>query len=144
MRIVCGRFCTMRLRRQHVLDLRGADAESEGTEGAVRGGVAVAADDRHPGLGHPQLGADHVDDALALRAERVDGDTELLAVSLQRLDLHPRERVGDQLRRRGAIGRDVVIGGGQGSVGTADRAPREPQAVEGLREVTSCTRCRSM
>ena len=34
-----------RLRRQHVLDFRGADAVGERAEGAVRRGVAVAADD---------------------------------------------------------------------------------------------------
>src|SRR3546814_17659878 len=35
-----------RLRREHVLDLRRADAEGERAEGAVRRRVAVAADDR--------------------------------------------------------------------------------------------------
>ena len=38
------------LRGQHVLDLAGADAEGERAEGAVRRGVAVAADDGHAGL----------------------------------------------------------------------------------------------
>ena len=59
------------LRRQHVLDLARADAEGQRAEGAVGGGVAVAADDRHPGLGHAELGPDDVDDALVLGAERV-------------------------------------------------------------------------
>ena len=36
---------------EHVLDLAGADAERERAEGAVGGGVAVAADDRHARLG---------------------------------------------------------------------------------------------
>ena len=45
------------LGRQHVLDLGGADAEGQRAEGAVGGGVAVAADDRHPRLGHAQLRA---------------------------------------------------------------------------------------
>ena len=40
-----------RLGGQHVLDLAGADAERQRAEGAVGGGVAVAADDRHAGLG---------------------------------------------------------------------------------------------
>jgi hypothetical protein len=44
------------LRGQHVLDLAGADAESQRAEGAVRGRVAVAADDRHAGLGEPSSG----------------------------------------------------------------------------------------
>ena len=54
-----------RLRREHVLDLRGADAESQRTQGAVRRRVAVAADDRHAGLGQALLRPDDVDDALA-------------------------------------------------------------------------------
>ena len=39
------------LGRQHVLDLAGADAEGERPEGAVGGGVGVAADDGHARLG---------------------------------------------------------------------------------------------
>ena len=40
-----------RLGGEHVLDLAGADAEGQRPEGAVGAGVAVAADDRHAGLG---------------------------------------------------------------------------------------------
>ena len=121
------------LRGEHVLDLGGADPEGERAEGAVGGGVAVAADDRHPRLGQPELGADHVHDPLAVGAERVDRDAELLAVSLQRLDLDAGELVGDQLRGGGAVGGHVVVGGGERLVGPADRAALEPQPVEGLR-----------
>ena len=46
-----------RLRREHVLDLGRADAERERAERAVRRGVAVAADDRHPRLRQPELRA---------------------------------------------------------------------------------------
>ena len=70
---------------EHVLDLAGADAEGQRAEGAVRGGVAVAADDRHARLGDAELGPDDVDDALVLGAQRVDRDAELLAVALERL-----------------------------------------------------------
>ena len=52
---------------EHVLDLARADAEGQGAEGAVGGGVAVAADDRHARLGEPLLGADDVHDALVVR-----------------------------------------------------------------------------
>jgi hypothetical protein len=54
-----------RLRGQHMLGLGRADAEGERPERAMRGGVAVAADDRRAGQGQPQLGADDMDDALA-------------------------------------------------------------------------------
>ena len=58
-----------RLRHQHMRHLGGADAEGVGAERAVRGGVAVAADDREARQGQPLLRADHMDDALARIAE---------------------------------------------------------------------------
>ncbi len=54
------------LGREHVLDLARADPEGERAEGAVRGGVRVAADDRHAGLRNAELGADHMNDPLAI------------------------------------------------------------------------------
>ena len=121
------------LRREHVLDLARADAERERAEGAVRGGVRVAADDRHARLRDAELGADHVHDPLALGAERVDGDAELRAVALERLDLHARELVLDARRDRRAVGRRVVVGRRERAVGAAHRAPGQAQAVERLR-----------
>ena len=69
-----------RLRGQHVLDFAGADAEGQRPERAVRGGVAVAADDRHAGLREAQLGADDVDDALLRVVQVVQANAELPAV----------------------------------------------------------------
>ena len=43
---------------------RGADAERDRAERAVRGGVRVAAGDGHAGLGEALLGSDDVHDAL--------------------------------------------------------------------------------
>ena len=94
----------------------------------------VAADDRHARLGDAELGADDVDDALAVGAERVERDAELGAVALERLDLDAAD--SSSLMRRGdrrAVGRDVVVGGGERAVRAADLAAGEPQAVEGLR-----------
>ena len=122
-----------RLGGEDVLDLAGPDTEGQRPEGAVGGGVAVAADDRHPRLGEPQLGADHVDDPLVLGAQRVDGDAELGAVGLERLDLDAAQLVLDPGRYGGAVGGDVVVGGGHGAVRTANRAAGQAQAVEGLR-----------
>ena len=121
------------LGREDVLDLGGADAEGQRAEGAVGGGVAVAADDRHAGLGDAQLRADHVDDALAVGAEAVELQPELLAVALQGFDLDAGELVGDQPGRHRAVGRRVVVGGRQRLVGAADRAAGQAEAVEGLR-----------
>ena len=121
------------LRGEDVLDLAGADAEGQRAERAVRRGVRVAADDRHARLGQPQLRPDDVDDALVLGAQRVDGDAELVAVALERLDLRAAERVLDARRDRRAVGRDVVVGGRDRAVRAADRAAGEAQAVERLR-----------
>src|SRR5208337_473623 len=52
------------LRGEHVANLARADAKSHRAEGAVGGGVAIAAGDRHARLGQAKLGADDMDDAL--------------------------------------------------------------------------------
>ena len=122
-----------RLRGQHVLDLARADAERQRAERAVRGGVRVAADDRHARLGDAQLGPDDVDDPAPVGAERVERDAELLAVALERLDLRARELVVDARGDRRAVGGHVVVGGGERAVGPAHGAAGEPQALEGLR-----------
>src|SRR5204863_9468280 len=116
------------LRRQAMLDLAGADAEGEGAEGSVGGGVRVATDNRHAGLRDAELGADDVHDALAIGPQRVDRDAELLAVALKRLDLQARQLVADVDRGGGAVGGDVVVGGGQRAVRPPHRATLEPQA----------------
>ena len=64
-----------------------ADAEGEGPEGAVGGGMGVAADHGHAGLGQAQLRADGVDDSLVGIAQRVEAHPELGAVGAQGLDL---------------------------------------------------------
>jgi hypothetical protein len=62
---VLGLLLDQRLGGEHMLDLRRADAVRQRAEGAVRRGVAVAADDGHAGQREALLGADDVDDALA-------------------------------------------------------------------------------
>ena len=121
--------CWQRLRREHVLDLGRADAERERAERAVRRGVRVAAHDRHAGLRQPELRADHVHDALAAAAGRVERDAELRAVPRERLELLLRERVD----RRVVAGGDVVVHRRERQVGPAHAAAGEPQALERLR-----------
>ena len=116
---------------QHVLDLAGADPEGQGAEGAVGGGVAVAAHDRHARLGEAQLGADDVHDPLVGVAHREQPDPELGAVGGQHLDLAGRDGILDGAVEGG--GRHIVVHGGDGQVGPADAAAGQPQAVEGLR-----------
>ena len=120
-----------RLGGEHVLDLRGADAHRERTEGAVGGGVTVAAHHRHARLGQAQLRADDVHDALLDIAHRVQPDAEFLAVAPQRLDLGARDGIGDRLVD--VDRRHVVVLGGDREIRSAHRASGQPQPVEGLR-----------
>ena len=118
------------LGREHVLALRGPDAEGEGAERAVGRGVAVAAHHRGPRQGEALLGSDDVDDALA-RVEHVEHlDPELLAVRAQGLDLEPRFGVLDA---EGAVGgRHVVVGDGERRVPAAHASSGQAQALERL------------
>ena len=125
-----------RLGGEHVLDLGGADPEGERAEGAVRRGVAVAADDRHARLGEALLRPDDVDDALVRVAHRVERDAELGAVGVERLELASRDLVLDRLVD--VLGRHVVVRRREREIGSADRAAfacRSPSKACG--EVTS-------
>ena len=101
------RLEAQRLRRHHVLDLGGADAERERAERAVRGRVGVAAHDGHARLGQAQNRGERVDDALISVAQRVQAHAELLAVLFQRAQLQGgclvRVRAVDVDRRRVVI-----------------------------------------
>ncbi len=121
------------LRGHDVLDFGGADAECECAEGSVGGGVRVAADDGHAGLGGAELGADHVDDALrgVLHVEELDA--EVGAVLAEGVDLRGGDLVDDVEAVVGAGGGDVVVDGGDVAVGAAELAAGEAQAFEGLR-----------
>ena len=125
-----GLALEQRLGGEDHLDLAGPDAERQRAERPVRGRVRVAADDRHAGLGEPQLRPDDVDDALGVAAERVDRDAELGAVRLELPDLRRRLQVDDrEAARRG--GR-AVIRGGHGLVRAPDRDAAGPEAGERL------------
>ena len=102
------------LRRQHVADFRGADAEGEGAERAMRRGVAVAADDRLARLREPELGPDDVHDAAAAVLQVEQLDAELLRVDLElphllRRGIHRDGHAAEHLL--GARGRRVIHGG---------------------------------
>ena len=131
-----------RLRGEHVLDLARADAVRERAEGAVRGGVAVAADDGHAGEREALLGADDVDDALAA-VELVEIlDAEVARVLGERLDLQ--RAIPDRRCRsvRSVVGTLWSTTASVFSGARTLRAPmRRPSKACGL--VTSCTRWRS-
>ena len=81
------------LRRQHMLHLARADAESERGKGAMRGRMRIAANHRHPRQRQALFRADHMHNPLPRVAPSKQTDAELGAVALQRLHLRARNRV---------------------------------------------------
>ena len=121
------------LRGEDVPHLRGADAERNRSERAVRRRVAVAARDGHAGLREPELGADDVDDALVLASFPgcPELDAELLAVPFER----DRHVLGHHVQERPRLraGRHDVIDGRERTFGMGDAPALLPQHVERLR-----------
>ena len=114
-----------------MLDLGGADAVGERAEGAVGGGVAVAADERGARQREALLGPDDVDDALAL-VELVEiFEPEQLGVLGQIGDLRRAFRVG--VGQVAVGGRHVVVDHAERLFRRAHLAAGEAQALERLR-----------
>ena len=120
-----------RLRREHMLDLRRADAVRQRAESAMRRGVAVAADDGHARQREALLRADDVDDALADVELVVIFDAEIARVLRQCAICAALSGSGFRLRAVG--GRHVVVDDGQRLLRRAHLAARHAQAFEGLR-----------
>ena len=119
------------LRGQHVLDFAGADAECERAKRAVRGCVAIAADDGLPGLRDAQLRPDDVHDTLLLAVHVEEAHAGFAAIFLERLKLQPRVGVDDGQCPVG--GGDGVVHHREGEIGPAHFASFGAQAGEGLR-----------
>ena len=119
------------LRGEHVAHLRGADAERDRAERAVRRRVAVAARDRHAGLRQSQLRPDDMDDALVGVRDVVERDAELAAVLLERRH----HLLGKHVEKRPALieRRHDVIDRRERAVRKRHLAAPHPQHVERLR-----------
>ena len=123
------------LRREHVPDLGGPDAEGERAERTVGARVAVAADDGASRLGNPELWTDDVHDAAAVVLHPEELNPELRAVERELTHLPcgrfdgDRHATGD-LRR---IRRRRVVHGRKGPVRPAQPQSAAAQHVERLR-----------
>ena len=127
---VLGFFLDQRLRGEHMLYFRGADAMRKRPEGAMRRGVAVPADDGGARQGEALFRADHMHDALALVALGEILHAEFRRVLRQCFHLNAAFLFLDAL---GAIGgRYVVIHHGERLARRADLATGHAQAFEGL------------
>ena len=97
----------------------------------MRGRVTVAAGDRHARLREPELGPDHVDDALPDVAEAHEADAEVAHVALERghhvLGHHVEERPRALARRHDVIDRR------ERAVDERDLPAVGPEGVERLR-----------
>ena len=93
------------LRGEHVLHFAGADAEGQRAERAVRGGVAVSANDGLAGLRDSEFGTDDVHDALIACCSCRTGARRFRGNCARALQI--------------ALG--VVVENGQGAVGGGDR-----------------------
>ena len=125
-----------RLRRQHMLDLAGADAERQRAQRAVRRRVAVPADQRRARQREAQFGADDMDDALLGRGRIDIIDAEFGGVALKRGELRRTFGIGDRdpfSRRIDARGgRQIVIGHGQRQIRPPHLAPGGAEPLERL------------
>ena len=119
------------LGRQHMFHFRGADAEGQGAEGAVGGGMGVAADDGGARQRQADLRAHDVHHTLPLVTEAIQRHTEVGTVLDQGLHLHARHLTGGG--DVAALGRDVVIHCGPGAIRATHLASLFAQAIKGLR-----------
>ena len=126
-----GFFHQQTLRRHHMLDLGGADAERQRGERAVGAGMRIAAHHRHARQGRALLRPDHMHDALAHVVHFEFVHAKLGAIAVQRLHLQARDRVGDALRAPGS--RHVVIGYREDRSAAPQLAPGQLQALKSLR-----------
>jgi len=108
------------LRGKHMLDFAGADAESQGTERAVRRSVAVTANNRLAGLRDAELRADDVHDALVLAVHVKEANAGFAAVFLEGIELELGVVIEDGQSAVG--GGDGMVHHGEGEIGASDFA----------------------
>ena len=80
---VLGQPVDKRLRRQHMLDFRGADAEAQGAQRAIGGGVRVPANHDHARADHAVLRRHNMLDSLQGVLGVEERDVMLLAILAQ-------------------------------------------------------------
>src|SRR5437016_3177236 len=118
------------LRCKNVFDFAGADAKGQRAKGAVRGSVAVAANNGLARLSDAELGADDVDNALILAVHVEEADAGLATVSLQGFKLKLGIVIED---RQGAVGGgDRMVHHGESEIRTADFAALRAETGKGL------------
>jgi len=114
---------------EDVADLAGADTEGDRSEGAVGGGVGIAAGNGGAWLGDALLRADDVDDALFAGFEVEIGDAKVIAVLADRIDHFRCQWVGWLIL---IDGWDDVVDGREGALREFYREIEIPEHAESL------------
>ena len=105
-------------------------AKSIGAEGAVGGGVAVAAHGQQARQRQPLFGPDHMHDALARIAQAEQRDAVIRRIGLE-IGHHGGDlRIGDA--GGAAVGGDVMVGDGESEPRLGHLAPARLQLAEGV------------
>ena len=120
-----------RLCREHVLHLAGADAPGVGAEGADSTRMTVPAHERRAGQRDPELGRDHVHDALPGVVDIEKLNAVGARVGAQRAYQFRAARHG-RIAAAG-LGRDEMVLCGEGELRIAYGTPGAAQPVESLR-----------
>ena len=118
------------MRGEDVFHFAGADAEGQGAECTVGGGVAVAAHDGLTGLGDAEFRADDVHDALIFAVHIEKAHTEFAAIFFEGLELQFGVLIEDGKCAIG--GGNGVIHNRESEVGAANRAAFGAKTGESL------------
>jgi len=118
---------------EDMLDLARANAVGEGAESAVGGGVAVAANDGHPGLGAALFGPDDVDNPIADVTHGKKLDAVFGHIAGEGFELQSGLGVFDPGKPLGlTFGRRVVVGHRQGEIGSPHAPVRRLEPSKSL------------
>ena len=112
-----------RLCGERVCNLTRADAEGQRAKRPVRGGVRIAAGNRHSRLREPAFGADHMHDALLTFFRREKVDTVIGGVLLDMLEHLFSQWILQRPLPAGAGSGDNVIDCGKCTLGKGHRKP---------------------
>jgi hypothetical protein len=128
-----GAALPQRLGGQHVADLGGADAEGQRPEGAMGGGVAVAADQRQTRQGQPLFRHGDMHDALAAVIGAPMLDAVARGIFAQRGHEAGGLGIGIGDRAGAVVAGHVMIGDGEGEVWPMHHAAGIVQHAEAVK-----------
>ena len=120
-----------RLRREHLRNLGGSDAERQRAKRAVRRGVTIAADNSQTGKGDSKFRPRDVDDALTLIGHVEERKIIGFRVGVEELDRLPDIGRGDIIERAPRC-RNIVIGKSKGEFRARDCKTAFADLLEGV------------